>query len=95
MKLKINWADVEVEFKSAYTRWIDKEFQKILFKNVKANTSTASTQWVEMNVENIQDANDYLVKAMTNLSDEQIANLSIDDYNKILEEIEKIKIPSK
>jgi hypothetical protein len=48
-----------------------------------------------MNLENIQDANDYLVKAMTNLSDEQIAQLSIDDYNKILAEIEKIKIPSK
>ena len=48
-----------------------------------------------MNVENIQDANDYLVKAMTNLNEEQIANLSIDDYNKILAEIEKIKIPRK
>lgn len=94
MKLKINWADVEVEFKSAYTRWVDKEFQKILFKNVKANTN-AIAEWVEMNLENIQDANDYLVKAMTNLSDEQIEQLSIDDYNKILAEIEKIKIPSK
>ncbi len=94
MKLKINWADVEVEFKSAYTRWVDKEFQKILFKNVKANTN-AIAEWVEMNLENIQDANDYLVKAMTNLSDEQIAQLSIDDYNNILAEIEKIKIPSK
>ena len=94
MKVKINNADVEVEFKSTYTRWIDKEFQKILFKDVKANTSTAS-QWIDMNVENIQDANDYLVKAMTNLNEEQISQLSIDDYNKILAEIEKIKIPSK
>lgn len=94
MKVKINWADVEVVFTSTYTRWIDKEFQKILFKDVKANTNSVS-QWVEMNLENIQDANDYLVKAMTNLNEEQIAQLSIDDYNKILEEIEKIKIPSK
>lgn len=94
MKVKIKWADVEVEFASTYTRWIDKEFQKILFKDVKANTSTAS-QWIEMSVENIQDANDYLVKAMTNLNEEQISELSIDDYNKILAEIEKIKIPSK
>lgn len=97
MKVKINWTDVEVEFKSVYTRWVDKEFQKILFNWVKASTSIAmnSNQWIDMNLENIQDANDYLVKAMTNLSDEQIANLSIDDYNKILAEIEKIKIPSK
>lgn len=97
MKVKINWADVEVEFKSVYTRWIDKEFQKILFNWVKANTSFVmnANQWVDMNLENIQDANDYLVKAMTNLSNEQIEQLSIDDYNKILAEIEKIKIPSK
>jgi hypothetical protein len=43
----------------------------------------------------VQDANDYLVKAMTNLNEEQISKLSIDDYNKILAEIDKIKIPSK
>ncbi len=97
MKVKINWTDVEVEFKSVYTRWIDKEFQKILFNWVKANTSIAmnSNQWIDMNLENVQDANDYLVKAMTNLNEEQIANLSINDYNDILAEIEKIKIPSK
>lgn len=95
MKVKINWADVEITFTSTYTRWIDKEFQKILFKGVKANTNTASTQWVDINAENIQDANDYLVKAMTNLNEEQIAQLSINDYNNIIAEIEKIKIPSK
>ena len=94
MKIKINGSDVDVEIKSTYTRWIDKEFNKILFKDVKANTNTAS-QWIDVNLENIQDANDYIVKAMTNLTDEQIAQLSIDDYNKILAEIEKIKIPSK
>lgn len=94
MKVKINWADVEVAFTSTYTRWIDKEFNKILFKDVKANTNTAS-QWIDMSLENFQDANDYLVKAMTNLTEEQIEQLSISDYNKILEEIEKIKIPSK
>ena len=94
MKVKINAEEIEIQFNQIYTRWIDKEFQKILFKDVKANTSTVS-QWVEMNLENIQDANDYLVKAMTNLNEEQIAQLSIEDYNKILAEIEKIKIPSK
>lgn len=94
MKIKINGSEIDVEFNSTYTRWIDKEFNKILFKDVKANTNTAS-QWIDVNLENIQDANDYIVKAMTNLTEEQIAQLSIDDYNKILAEIEKIKIPSK
>ena len=61
---------------------------------MKANTSTA-WQWIDLDLENVQDANDYIVKAMTNLNEEQVADLSIDDYNKILAEIEKIKIPSK
>jgi DNA repair protein RadC len=61
---------------------------------VKANTNTA-TNGIDMNLENIQDANDYLVKAMTNLNEEQIAQLSLEDYNKILAKIEEIKIPSK
>lgn len=94
MKVKINWAEVEVEFTSVYTRWIDKEFNKILFKDVKANTNTVS-QGVDLNLENIQDANDYIVKAMTNLNEEQISQLALDDYNKIIAEIEKRKIPSK
>ena len=94
MKIKINGSDVEVVFTSTYTRWIDKEFQKILFKDVKANTNTVS-EWIDLSLENIQDANDYLVKVMTNLSEEQIAQLSIKDYNDILAEIEKIKRPSK
>lgn len=94
MKVKINWSEIEVEIASVYTRWIDKEFNKILFKDVKGNTNTA-VQWVDIPLWNIQDANDYLVKAMTNLNEEQISQLLIEDYNKILAEIEKAKIPSK
>lgn len=44
---------------------------------------------------NIQEGNDYLVKAMTNLTDEEISELSISDYNKILDKITEIKSPSK
>jgi hypothetical protein len=40
---------------------------------------------------NIQDANDYIVKAMTNLTDEEVANLSLDDYSTILEKVSEIK----
>ena len=94
MKVKINGNDVEVVFVSTYTRWIDKEFQKILFKDVKANSNTAG-QGIDLSLENVQDANDYLVKAMTNLNEEQISQLSADDFNKILTKIEEIKIPSK
>lgn len=94
MKITINGEEIEVVFQKIYSRWIDKEFQKILFKGVKANTNVVA-EWVDLDLWNIQDANDYLVKAMTNLNEEQISNLSIADYNAILAEIEQIKIPSK
>ena len=93
MKVKINGNDFEVVFKAIYTRWIDKEFQKIIFRWTKASTN-ATAQWIEVNLENVQDANDFLVKEMTNLNEEQIQQLSINEYNEILAEIEKIKMPS-
>ena len=92
MNVKINWQEKTISFKSIYTRWIDKEFNSIIFKWVKANSSNA---WVDLEVNNIQEANDFLVKAMTNLTEEEIQSLSISDYNKILEKIWEIKTPSK
>ena len=92
MNVKINWQEKTISFKSIYTRWIDKEFNSIIFKWVKANSSN---NWVDLEVNNIQEANDFLVKAMTNLTDEEIQSLSISDYNKILEKIWEIKSPSK
>ena len=92
MNVKINWQEKTISFKSIYTRWIDKEFNSIIFKWVKANSSNT---WVDLEVNNIQEANDFLVKAMTNLTEEEIQSLSISDYNKILEKIWEIKTPSK
>ena len=42
----------------------------------------------------MQLANDYLVKAMTQLTDEQIDELAIADYNAILEKVQELKTPS-
>lgn len=92
MNVKINWQEKTISFKSIYTRWIDKEFNSIIFKWVKANSSN---NWVDLEVNNIQEANDFLVKAMTNLTEEEIQSLSISDYNKILDKIWEIKTPSK
>ena len=92
MNVKINWQEKVITFKSIYTRWIDKEFNSIIFKWVKANSSN---NWVDLEVNNIQEANDFLVKAMTNLTEEEIQSLSISDYNKILDKIWEIKTPSK
>jgi len=42
---------------------------------------------------NFQDANDYLVKEMTNLNERQIEELSVKDYNTILGIVQGIKNP--
>ena len=40
---------------------------------------------------NIQEANDYLVRQMTGMSEDEVLNLNNEDYDTILEEINKIK----
>lgn len=86
MKITINWTEKEVEFKSVYTHKIDRWFNEILYKDAK---------WWELNYSNYQLANDYAIEQMTNLSKEEIDELSVEQYNTILDEIVKIKIPSK
>lgn len=80
----------EIVINEVYTRWIDKEFNKILFKWVWA----VSVDWkatLDISPDNIQEANDFLVKVMTNLTEEEVMQLPIDDYNNILEKINEIK----
>lgn len=83
----------KIEFKNSYTRAIDRWFNDCLFEWVKANTQ--NTNSIDIPLSNIQKANDYLVKNMTNLTDEEIDNLTSEDYNKILEKVQEIKTPSK
>ena len=80
----------EVVIKDVYTRGIDKEFNKILFNWAKTTTVDWKPNF-DIPPMNIQDANDYIVKAMTNLTDEEVANLSLDDYSTILEKVSEIK----
>lgn len=80
----------EIVINQVYTRGIDKEFNKILFKWVWA----VSVDWktsLDISPDNIQEANDFLVKAMTNLTEEEVMQLPLDDYNSILEDINNIK----
>lgn len=85
--MELNWKTIEI--KSIYTRKIDREFNEILFAGTKANTSNPN--WIDVELVNIQKANDYVIKAMTNLTEQEIDELSASDYNKILEEVNKIK----
>ena len=79
----------EIELK-AYTRGIDKEFNKVLFENTKSMLVDWK-QNLDIPPMNIQNANDYLVSAMTWLTADEIENLPVEDYEEILEEINKVK----
>lgn len=86
LNVKINGTEKVVEFKDVYTHKIDRWFNEILYKDSKG--------W-EVNFANYQLANDYAVEQMTNLTKEEIDELSVDEFNKIIEKIKEIKIPSK
>lgn len=91
MKITINGKEKEITFKE-YTRAVDKGFKSILYKdfsigiNENAQASTFSPMVLE-------EANDFLVKSLTNLTDEELLELSNNDYNKILEECKKLQTP--
>lgn len=86
----INGAEFKVIFRNVYTRKIDKEYNRIVFKDMKLSSNKDDFQ---IDQGNFQDANDYLVKEMTNLNERQIEELSVEDYNNILGIVQKIKNP--
>ena len=86
--MQINWK--EIEFKSVYTRGIDREYNKILFDGSKPITVNW-VQTLEIVPQNIQLANDYLITALTNLTTAEIDELAVSDYDKVLEEVNNVK----
>lgn len=90
MKVTINWAEKEITFKE-YTRWIDKWFKNILYKDFSVGLD--DTKWVTFSPMIVEEANDYLIKALTDLSEKEIMELSNESYQEILEECKKIQNP--
>lgn len=88
MEITINGTAKNVEFKPIYTRLVDREFNSILFGNTKAFTKSND---VEIELKNTQLANDYLVTAMTNLTQEEVDQMSSKDYEEILKKVAEIK----
>jgi hypothetical protein len=41
----------------------------------------------------LEEANDFLVKSLTNLTEEEINSLSIKDYSEVLDECKKLQNP--
>lgn len=74
------------EIKEFKTRKIDREYQEIISEGMKI---TASGEVSNINPQNVQKANDYLISAMTGLSQNEIDEMNIEDYNEILAKINK------
>ena len=91
-KIMIDGKEKNVEFKQIYTRLVDREFNNIFFGDSKAKTNSEA---IEIELKNIQLANDYLMTAMTNLTQEEIDNMESKDYEAIQAEIAHIKNGSK
>lgn len=85
LNVKINWTEKVVTFNEVYTRKIDKMYLEKMLEN--------SVDW-KTNYKGAEEAIDYLITLMTDLSQEDIDQLSVADFNKIVEIIKEIKSPS-
>lgn len=94
MKVTINGAEKEITISNVYTRAMDRGYNEIILEWVKANTAQLQAWSVDVEVSKVQKANDFLIVSMTNLTEEELDGLNMEDYTKILKEVEKIKIPS-
>ena len=94
MLVKINGSERTVNFKEVYTRKIDREFNDILFKNTNASILEQGKD-IQLNPTDIQKAQDFLISAMSDLTPEEVDMLAMEDYQKILGLVGKIKNPPK
>lgn len=91
MKITINWQEKEITF-NEYTRAIDKWFKSILYKDFSIGVwEEASTSKFSPMV--LEEANDFLIKSLTNLTDDEINNLSNNSYLELLDECKKLQNP--
>lgn len=91
MKITIKGKEKEIVF-SEYTRSIDKWYKEILYKDFSI-WITEGVETSKFNPMTLEEANDYLVKNLTNLTEDELLNLSNQDYMKILEECKKLQTP--
>lgn len=95
MKITINGAEKEVEISKIYTRKMDREYNNMMFEWQKMTPQQLQSGSFDVDLEKFQKANDWLITQMTNITPDELDEMSSEDYNKLLEEINNIKIPSK
>lgn len=74
------------EIKDFKTRKIDREYQEIVSEGMRM---TAGGEISNINPNNVQKANDYLIAQMVGLSQAEIDDMNADDYNEIIKKINK------
>lgn len=72
-----------------YTRKIDKEYQKLLFKSSVVNSDKEWNQNFSINPMDIQDAKDFLISSLTGLTLDEVSNLWMNEYETISKKIEE------
>jgi len=95
LKITIGTNEKDVEFKAVYTRKMDREYNAILFRDVESNTNSKGETDFKINPTNIHEANDLLIVSITNISKAELDEMSIKDYNTVLEMAQALKTPSK
>ena len=91
LKVIINWEEKEVVFNEVYTRGVDKEYMKLLLDWTEQSIDENGKPKFNISAAKMSDANDYLVKSMTNLTDAEINSMSVKDFDKVFKQIEEIK----
>lgn len=91
LKITINGEEKEVIFNDVYTRGVDKEYVKLLLDWADQSIDENGKPKLNVNASRVSDANDYLVKSMTNLTEAEINNMSAKDFDKVFKIIEETK----
>lgn len=94
MKITLKIKKKQIEIKDYITRSIDREYQKFIF----STDTKLDKDWkpdLSFKMERVQDAQDFLVEQMTNLSKTEIDDLPKQDYDQILVKVQNMQKPSK
>ena len=95
LEVNINDKVKIVNFKSVYTRKVNREYTAILWEDMRETTDEDGKRIDTPSMESIQKAKDYLAISMTDLTGPEIDELSTVDFEKIISNIRKITTPSK
>ena len=94
MKITINGTEKEIQISKVYTRKIDREYTEKMFEWMKVTPQQLQSGNFEVDLGNLQKANDWLITQMTNITPDELDEMTNKDYNELLQEVEKMKIPS-